>query len=94
MTEEVMQISTRWHNLLVTLNQFVSQAVRRSEEFVTFVTDINKLATEITNLKRSIDKEINIDLPQRHNQDYARRMIERRDILEVGFSCYIKGHGN
>ena len=93
MTEEVMHISTRWHNLFVTLNQFVSQAVQRSEEFVAFVIDLNKLATEITNLRRSIEKEIDIDLPQRDNQDYARKMIERRDILEVGFLYYIKTHG-
>ena len=85
-TEEMMQISTSWHNLLVTLNQFVSQATQRSEEFVAFVTDINKLATEITYLKKSVEEEIDTDLPQRDNQDYARRMIERRDILEVSFT--------
>lgn len=81
--EEMMQIFTNWHNLLVSLNQFVSQATQRSEEFTTFVTDINKLAIEISNLKKSVETEVDIDLPQRDNQDYARRMIERRDILEV-----------
>ena len=85
-TEEMMQISTSWHNLMVTLNQFVSQATQRSEEFVAFVTDINTLAIEITDLKKSVEEEIDIDLPQRDNQDYARRMIERRDILEVSFT--------
>ena len=85
-TEEMMQISTSWHNLLVTLNQFVSQATQRSEEFVAFVADINKLAVEISHLKRSVEKEVDTDLPQRDSQDYARRMIERKDILEVSFT--------
>lgn len=84
-TEEVMQISTDWHNLSVSLNQFVSQATQHSEEFIAFVADINQLATEISNLKKSVQKEVDIDLPERDNQDYARRMIERRDILEVSY---------
>ena len=88
-TEEVMQISTDWHNLLVTLNQFVSQAAQRADEFISFVTDINKLAVEISNLKKSIEKEVDIDLPERDNQDYARRMIERRDILEVSLTVFM-----
>lgn len=89
LTEETMKISTDWHNLMVILNQFVSQATQRSEEFVSFVTDINKLASEIFNLKKSVEKEVDIDLPQRDNQDYARRMIERRDMLEVTFTVLL-----
>lgn len=88
-TEEVMQISTDWHNLMVSLNQFVSQATQRSEEFISFVADINKLAVEISNLKKSVEKEVDIDLPERDNQDYARRMIERRDILEVSLIMFL-----
>ena len=84
-----MQISTDWHNLMVSLNQFVSQATQHSEEFISFVTDINKLAVEISNLKKSVEKEVNIDLPERDNQDYARRMIERRDILEVSLIMFL-----
>ena len=83
LTEEVMQISTDWHNLLLTLNQFVSQATQRSQEFTAFIEDINKLAIEISNLKSSIEREVDIELPERENDDYARRMIERRDMLEV-----------
>ena len=88
-TEEVMEISTDWHNLSVTLNQFVSQATQRSEEFVAFVTDINNLAVEISNLKKNVEEEVNIDLPQRDNEDYARGMIERRRILKVSFRIFL-----
>ena len=35
-----MQISTDWHNLLlIILNQFVSQATQRSQEFTVFIDD-------------------------------------------------------
>ena len=79
----MIQISTDWHNLLLTLNQFVSQATQRSQEFAVFIEDINKLAIEISNLKSSVEREVDIEFPERDNQDFARRMIERRDMLEV-----------
>ena len=40
--------------------------------------DIKKLATEF------VDEILDINTPEDDNHNYARRMIEQRDLLEVG----------
>ncbi|XP_065895085.1 uncharacterized protein [Dysidea avara] len=82
-TEEMIQKSTEWHNLGVKLNQFISQASRHSEEFVEFVNEVSQLATAISELKQDIETEVEIELPNRGTQEYARTMIERRDALQT-----------
>ena len=85
-TEEMIQKSTEWHNLGVKLNQFISQASRHSEEFVEFVNEVSQLATAISELKQDIETEVEIELPNRGTQEYARTMIDRRDALQVAIS--------
>ena len=79
----MMQTQTDWHNLVVKLNQFISEASRRSEEFVEFVNEVSQLATAVFELKQDIETEVGIELPNRGTQEYARTMIDRRDALKV-----------
>ena len=43
----MMQISIEWHNLLGSINQFVTQATQYYEEVICFVMDNIKLAIEL-----------------------------------------------
>jgi len=79
----MMLTQTDWHNLVVKLNQFIAEASRWSEEFVVFVNEVSQLATSIFVLKQDIEIELEIELPNRGTQEYARTMIERRDALKV-----------
>lgn len=90
--DEMTQISTDWHSLLVKLNQFISESKNRLEEFVNFVDKVTQLSDSLFKLKEDIQTEANIVLPTRGSQEYARAMVDRRAAQKVINSAFLCVH--